>query len=292
MSDGDALLRAVIENPADDAPRLVYADWCEEHGDPDRAEFIRVQIGAGRGQISGVEASCRGAELLNRHWVEWFGPLLEAAGKLAAKYRLVPLHDSSGPTEWEISNLDDKSPESPDLCAVTIRRGFADEAGVWGSAPADLAVFLRQTPLAKLYLGSGASIGDAARLGHLRFLRSLDLWYCPRQVVESLNASSDQLTVRELELIDGARWDGTEPVLLVLVAGRWTDRVETATFWLDDSGYGAAYTLTTGRWTELKQLRVQIDQPAGSDAAGEIRELFANRFGDGLQSLCVTVRPN
>ncbi len=38
-----ALLRAVIAAPADDLPRLVYADWLEEHGDPDRAEFIRVQ---------------------------------------------------------------------------------------------------------------------------------------------------------------------------------------------------------------------------------------------------------
>src|SRR5687768_1094845 len=44
MSDRDALLRAIIDNPDDDAPRLVYADWLDEHGDPDLAEFIRLQI--------------------------------------------------------------------------------------------------------------------------------------------------------------------------------------------------------------------------------------------------------
>src|SRR5207253_2059718 len=38
-----ALIRAVVENPDDDLPRLVYADWLEEHGDPDRAEYIRLQ---------------------------------------------------------------------------------------------------------------------------------------------------------------------------------------------------------------------------------------------------------
>jgi uncharacterized protein (TIGR02996 family) len=38
----DALLRAVRDEP-EDAPRLVYADWLEEHGQPHRAEFIRVQ---------------------------------------------------------------------------------------------------------------------------------------------------------------------------------------------------------------------------------------------------------
>jgi uncharacterized protein (TIGR02996 family) len=39
-----AFWAAIRENPAEDTPRLVYADWLEEHGDPERAEFIRVQI--------------------------------------------------------------------------------------------------------------------------------------------------------------------------------------------------------------------------------------------------------
>lgn len=38
-----ALLRAILDTPADDAPRLIYADWLEENGQPERAEFIRVQ---------------------------------------------------------------------------------------------------------------------------------------------------------------------------------------------------------------------------------------------------------
>jgi uncharacterized protein (TIGR02996 family) len=36
-------LADIVANPADDTPRLVYADWLDEHGDGDRAEFIRVQ---------------------------------------------------------------------------------------------------------------------------------------------------------------------------------------------------------------------------------------------------------
>ena len=44
MSDADALLRAVLAAPDDDAPRLVYADWLEEHGDGARAAFIRSQV--------------------------------------------------------------------------------------------------------------------------------------------------------------------------------------------------------------------------------------------------------
>lgn len=43
MHDPD-FLRAIIENPYDDGLRLVYADWLEEHGHRERADFIRYQI--------------------------------------------------------------------------------------------------------------------------------------------------------------------------------------------------------------------------------------------------------
>jgi uncharacterized protein (TIGR02996 family) len=39
-----ALLAAVRADPADDLPRLVYADWLEERGEVERAELIRVQV--------------------------------------------------------------------------------------------------------------------------------------------------------------------------------------------------------------------------------------------------------
>lgn len=44
MTDLDLLLRAVLECPDDDTPRLLFADALEEAGEPDRAEFIRLQI--------------------------------------------------------------------------------------------------------------------------------------------------------------------------------------------------------------------------------------------------------
>lgn len=40
----DALLAAVIANPADDLPRCLYADKCRELGDEDRADFIETQL--------------------------------------------------------------------------------------------------------------------------------------------------------------------------------------------------------------------------------------------------------
>jgi uncharacterized protein (TIGR02996 family) len=43
MTHADAFLAAILAEPDADVHRLVYADWLDEHGDPDRAEFIRVQ---------------------------------------------------------------------------------------------------------------------------------------------------------------------------------------------------------------------------------------------------------
>ncbi len=44
MSDEEALFRAICEHPDEDTPRLAYADWLDEHDQPERAEFIRAQV--------------------------------------------------------------------------------------------------------------------------------------------------------------------------------------------------------------------------------------------------------
>src|SRR5262245_55358117 len=76
MSDEDAFLRAIAAGPGDAAPRLVYADWLEEHGDP-RAEYLRVIYNAANPKELGTNP--RFQELrrsLDPEWImrlEWPG---------------------------------------------------------------------------------------------------------------------------------------------------------------------------------------------------------------------------
>ena len=42
MSDDEAFIAAIREAPHDDALRLVYADWLEERGHAERAEYLRL----------------------------------------------------------------------------------------------------------------------------------------------------------------------------------------------------------------------------------------------------------
>lgn len=79
MAEERGLLRAIIDSPDVDAPRLAYADWLEAKGEPERAEFIRVQcaldpLPADDPQRPALQA--REAELLERFgwtWAEEFG---------------------------------------------------------------------------------------------------------------------------------------------------------------------------------------------------------------------------
>lgn len=78
-----ALLRAIAEAGDDNLPRLVYADWLEERGDADRAEFIRLQCEPPElPEIVRVVTPVddRERELLNAHrreWVAGFGVPVE-----------------------------------------------------------------------------------------------------------------------------------------------------------------------------------------------------------------------
>jgi uncharacterized protein (TIGR02996 family) len=74
MSDHHAFMQAILANPDEDAPRLIYADWLEEQGNYDRAEFIRVQCA--RVQLPPrdplrKEFAKRERDLLFRHAEEW-----------------------------------------------------------------------------------------------------------------------------------------------------------------------------------------------------------------------------
>jgi uncharacterized protein (TIGR02996 family) len=120
-ADEQALLATICANPAEDTPRLVLADWWEEHGRPERAEFVRVQIelarlpdcGHDRKGLVMMDGSCRACPLRRRERELW--------GLVCQKIIDHELHQAvfgndatvTTPTEERNANA-----------AVTVRRGF------------------------------------------------------------------------------------------------------------------------------------------------------------------------
>src|SRR5262249_9111694 len=81
MTEREALLADAFENPDDDTPRLVFADWLDEHGgDSDRAlaEFIRLECEADK-VSENEEQKERAKALLATHGAAWFGPVADTS---------------------------------------------------------------------------------------------------------------------------------------------------------------------------------------------------------------------
>jgi uncharacterized protein (TIGR02996 family) len=70
-SDERGFLHAICECPEDDTARLVFADWLSENGDPDRAEFIRVQVELARTPPTTEADERRRKVLIGRHDALW-----------------------------------------------------------------------------------------------------------------------------------------------------------------------------------------------------------------------------
>src|SRR5579884_2002891 len=91
MTHEEAFIRAICEAPHDDAPRLIYADWLEEQGQTDRAEFIRIQCQFARLMVTEPKPDMgallsRAVDLLREHWNEWVGPLRAIVGPWRDRY--------------------------------------------------------------------------------------------------------------------------------------------------------------------------------------------------------------
>lgn len=138
VSDSPALLAAVLDAPDDDLPRLVYADWLEDTGQPERAEFIRVQVAIARCRCRYMPCVCDAAPLRHREhalWlrtIQWFNPLVDLGFSLR-------LHAAD---------------EAP---CVVVRRGFVAEVRL------PLAAFLGERCDVMACAGSGRNTELNAR---------------------------------------------------------------------------------------------------------------------------------
>jgi uncharacterized protein (TIGR02996 family) len=83
IAGSEAFLRAIAEEPLEDAHRLAFADWLEDHGHQERAAFIRLQCQVERlprchAMIMGLEDQI--ADLFNRYGSTWTAGLPDVEG--------------------------------------------------------------------------------------------------------------------------------------------------------------------------------------------------------------------
>jgi uncharacterized protein (TIGR02996 family) len=90
MSTEASLLAEIRALPDDDVPRLVYADWLEDQGDSDRAEFIRLQVRLARAPEHSperFELEEQSEDLLAQHQRDWLAHLPKWVRELGLTFR-------------------------------------------------------------------------------------------------------------------------------------------------------------------------------------------------------------
>ena len=173
MNDA-ALLAAILDSPDDDLPRLAYADWLEEHGEQDRAEFVRLQL-----------------ELAK--WPEWSLPYQRA-------------HALDFDRAWGVGRTD--LPELPAKLEwehLPLRRGFPEKlSGTIGSFLKHAERVFAVAPVRSFRVNQASSeaIGRLARsplLSRLRFL-SITSSGLTEPAVRALGESRHAVNLEGLEL--------------------------------------------------------------------------------------------
>lgn len=150
MNQHDALLAAVCAALDDDLPRLVYADWCDENGDPDRAEFIRTQIEIAKGAKGKKLAKLqkREKELLAEHWTEW--------------------------TELVREFVDDRYSAEP----FRFRRGFVEDISIHGEQLTEHGADLFEAAPIRTLRMADQDVESLHECKHLLRITTLDLTGC------------------------------------------------------------------------------------------------------------------
>jgi uncharacterized protein (TIGR02996 family) len=194
MSDRKALLRGVIDNPDDDTPRLVMADWFEENGEPDRAEFIRLQVELAREDVAQAEEPL---PWLTRMRVRRITGDPDRKRRIERMGELYDAHRK----EWESE------------VAAWARRGADFCRGFIGYLDATVAQWLkgasglhRAAPVTELSLHNTAGLlGELAACPHLSRVSSLLLLlhYLSRDEGRTLADSPHFGRLRSLRLING-----------------------------------------------------------------------------------------
>ena len=163
------LLAAIAADPHDDVPRLVYADWLMERGDP-KGELIALQCSLAR--TSAADEPCNAAALdreralVEAHSGAWIAPLVElAAGTYELRRGLV-----------EHATLDLDVALEPLLAAAPLVRSVALRSQTLQRAPTAAWSQLVALELLDLcYPDSASDVAALAASPHVTQLRRLQV---------------------------------------------------------------------------------------------------------------------
>jgi uncharacterized protein (TIGR02996 family) len=275
MTDREALIAAVAAAPADDLPRLVFADWLEENGDPTQAAFIRGHVALARLPPRAANREKLAEELRAaavRHAAGWVAPVCAAFGQ--------------PPPDW---------PPAP--AAGWLRRLMDWRAAIDFGRP----YWSRGYGLAVPCDVRGGKEAAGVPLGLVGFRRGLAdwLWVAARYVRDAggFAAAAGVGPLTELHLVLG----DDDPDAWHRAAGEWAGRVRALGLAVGRSAGGRAAAASVFRSPVLSGLRgLSVFAPVAGDdspfdetpAPGVIHDLARSWLGGRVRVLRLPLVPS
>jgi uncharacterized protein (TIGR02996 family) len=290
MHDHAAFLAAIVAAPDDDLPRLVYADFLDECGEPGaaaRAEFIRLQCELERCSVNDDRRAAlreRADDLRRGHARVWVRELRRA---------------QLGLSKW------------------TFRRGFLHAVAVPAQRFPDVAgPLFRLAPTVRavtLVHGSGTvkrliETPDLAKVAELNITQMCTCGLCP--ILAELRSLFASPLLARLTHLTVAKDRIDAETLTALVASPHLRTLQSLDLSQNDIGLAGVRVLAAGGFTQLRELNLRVNGISASggqvlaraawlkglrtlnlsgnrltDTSG--RALLNADFGDGLASLNV-----
>jgi uncharacterized protein (TIGR02996 family) len=256
MNDHDALLHAIGEHPEEDTPRLMYADWLEENGEPERADFVRVQVELGRLDLN--DPARRPWVLKNVAYLRDFVPHWKA---------LLPQLDG---IEWGDFN---RGLIEEVQALRTDTQADVQEARVVQHAATIFAV--PGIHILRTRLQSGAALAQVPELVRLRALRIV----AGRATANTLRTLFASPYLSRLTTLDLHGNHADDAVAADLADGRFPDLAE---LWLGNNRVGVPGALALANSPHLTKLRL-LDLRGNMLTDPTAQTALRRRFGSALK---------
>lgn len=294
-SEEQGFLDAILAEPDRDGHRLIYADWLEENGNPERAEFIRIQIEREllpHWHVRQIPLKVRERELLNQHAESWKKNLPELEDRVSGvggmkwggfkrgfvadawfdSFDALKKHASQC---WDATPLDAVSVRClgsikqitpvPQLRELHLHAGFVDSDRAQQFAQSPVLSTLRTLSIPNCHLGAEgfAALLDSPHLGNLvtllapsNFLGNAGINALPNAV------SLDSLDSLDLSEVRGYGQYDEDPMI-------------------DSQGMEAL-----AQWPKLKQIR-SLNLSGNLPGSEGIFALLDSPYASGLKALAL-----
>jgi len=273
----DDWLRQIAADPDDDAIRLIFADWLEEHGDVARAEFIRVQVRLAALPEKAPERTAltrRERELWIEHHDTWLAKVPKELRKKLTFWRGFAAHLKCTASQW-LPSAERLQQACPLLTTLRLTNIGANQLESLAASPHLARLTMLDLAHKRIGDAGAAALAASPHLARLSGLHLVSNWIGDAGVT-ALAASSHLTRLTTLDLMNNMIGD---PGVTALAASPYLARlISLIVAWNYIGTTGAKALAASPHLARLTSLHLECNHIGTTG-----KKALQKRFGDGVR---------